>query len=313
MSNPNASSPTDPQVLTRFQEERARAAVPGLATTGPAVWPRFAGRIWRSQPTASRGKPAFWSFAHSPLVWLLLCLAIPFGCAGPGPAPRIAALGAAGASHEAPKGLASLSVPAQGTISAALGRDDPAYHASVENSGLTARNPKHRFEVRFGPGGPEVASGKARFGHSLEKLGYGDDLRPVVPAAPKAKQNRIEYSRGPLTEWYANGPLGLQQGFTLDAPPAGRGGGPLTLALRLSGRVRASLDGDTLILASPGGQGVLRYRGLTVFDATGRGLSANLALLGNTLRIRVEDHRARYPVTIDPLFEDAKLTGGGEW
>ena len=44
MPNPDASSPADPQVLTRFQEELARAAaMPGLAAAGPALWPRFAG------------------------------------------------------------------------------------------------------------------------------------------------------------------------------------------------------------------------------------------------------------------------------
>ena len=44
MPNPNAASPVDPQILTLFQEELARAAaMPGLAPPGPALWPRFAG------------------------------------------------------------------------------------------------------------------------------------------------------------------------------------------------------------------------------------------------------------------------------
>ena len=44
MPNPNPSSPVDPQVLTLFQEELARAAaMPGLAPAGPELWPRFAG------------------------------------------------------------------------------------------------------------------------------------------------------------------------------------------------------------------------------------------------------------------------------
>ncbi|MGQ0591408.1 MAG: hypothetical protein ACT4QB_01835 [Gammaproteobacteria bacterium] len=42
MPNPNASSPADPQVLTLFQEELARAALPGLAAPALALWPRFA-------------------------------------------------------------------------------------------------------------------------------------------------------------------------------------------------------------------------------------------------------------------------------
>ncbi len=43
MPNPYASSPADPQVLTLFQEELARAtAMPSLSAAGPALWPRFA-------------------------------------------------------------------------------------------------------------------------------------------------------------------------------------------------------------------------------------------------------------------------------
>lgn len=44
MLNPYPSPHSDPEVLTRFQEELARAtARPGLAPAGPALWPRFAG------------------------------------------------------------------------------------------------------------------------------------------------------------------------------------------------------------------------------------------------------------------------------
>ena len=34
-----------------------------------------------------------------------------------------------------------------------------------------------------------------------------------------AKSNRVELERGRISEWYVNGPLGLEQGFTLQAPP----------------------------------------------------------------------------------------------
>ena len=45
-------------------------------------------------------------------------------------------------------------------------------------------------------------------------------------------------------EWYANGPSGLEQGFTLSSAPERLGTGPLTLALDLSGNLTASLDRD---------------------------------------------------------------------
>ena len=44
MPNLNPSPHSDPELLTRFQEELTRAAaLPGFASPGPALWPRFAG------------------------------------------------------------------------------------------------------------------------------------------------------------------------------------------------------------------------------------------------------------------------------
>ena len=136
-------------------------------------------------------------------------------------------------------------------------------------------------------------------------------LLPVASAGPPtATKNRVEYRRGALTEWYVNGPLGLEQGFTLAAPPAKRDIDPLTLALTLSGTLRASLEpGATDLELAPAGQPAsLRYRGLAASDATGRALRAWLVLDGTTLLVRVDDAAARYPLTIDPFIEQAKLT-----
>ena len=46
---------------------------------------------------------------------------------------------------------------------------------------------------------------------------------------------RVEYRRDGLTEWYINGPRGLEQGFTLAAPPAGA---------RSSSRLALAVTGD---------------------------------------------------------------------
>jgi FG-GAP repeat protein len=200
-------------------------------------------------------------------------------------------------------------VPAQGAISAVLGRDQPAYHATPSRAGLAVRNHQHGLSVDFGPAGLEIISGTARLGMRLEAVGYGERLTPVAATIPKAQANRIEYRRGRLTEWYANGPVGVQQGFTLQAPPAEVKAGPLTLALALSGNLKPALDKatNTLTLAASG-QAVLRYRGLSALDATGRELPASLKLTGQTLTLEVDDRDARYPLLIDPFIEAAKLT-----
>ena len=53
---------------------------------------------------------------------------------------------------------------------------------------------------------------------------------------------------------------------------------------------------------------VLRYSGLFAVDSSGRQLRSWLELENGTLLIRVDDRGARYPVTIDPFFQQAKLT-----
>ena len=228
------------------------------------------------------------------------------------PATASAASGNPAAGKEgAGQGLAALSPAEQGVISQAIGRDDPAYHAVPSAAGPRAANARHEIRTEFSERGVAIISGRDRVTFTLKGTGYGDALSPVSPAAaPHARANRVEYRRGDLVEWYANGPSGLQQGFTLNSAPARRGSGPLTLALDVSGNLTTSLDRDGRGLAfsraereSP----VLRYAGLTAYDAAGRELPAHLELSVSTLLLRVDDTGARYPVVIDPFVHKATL------
>ena len=125
-----------------------------------------------------------------------------------------------------------------------------------------------------------------------------DGLRTLAAAgrspAPIKRANRVSYRRGSLTEWYANGPLGLEQGFTLNAPPAGARTGPLSLALSLSGSLQPSLGRDARSLGFAGSN--LRYTGLVAFDARGHKLPARLELRGQTLLISVDDAARATPL-----------------
>ena len=57
----------------------------------------------------------------------------------------------------------------------------------------------------------------------------------------------------------------------------------------------------------------LRYGELAVSDASGRRLRAGLELSRGHLVVRVWDRGARYPLHIDPFFQQGtKLTGAGE-
>jgi hypothetical protein len=198
-------------------------------------------------------------------------------------------------------GLSSLPAAAQGPIAAALGRDQPAYRVS----GLHAVNPAQGLRVGFSHRGVTVASGGAQLGLALSAYGYASALQPLASAAPRVSANRVSYSHGILQEWFANGPLGLEQGFDLAARPRS-GSGPLTFSLVLSGDLAASLHGGSLLLSGPGV--ALRYGGLVVTDARGRVLHAWLELAGGHLLIRVDDRGAVYPLRIDPLIQQAELT-----
>lgn len=113
-----------------------------------------------------------------------------------------------------------------------------------------------------------------------------------------------------MTEWYENGPLGLEQGFTLANPPGKATGEPLTLELALRGDLVAAVEstGTSLELRRKDGRVALRYTGLKVRDATARELRSRLEVRGDRLLLRVEDGEARYPVVVDPWIQQAELT-----
>jgi FG-GAP repeat protein len=198
-------------------------------------------------------------------------------------------------------GLMSLPLAARGPVSAALGRDERGYRVL----GLRARNPAQRLRVVFSDVGVTVASAKTRIHLALLAYGHGRALERVGSVSPKVLANRVAYSHGGVREWYANGPLGLEQGFDVARAPA-RGRGALTLSLALSGDVRARLQRTGVLLRGPGA--ALRYGGLSASDAGGRTLRSWLELAPGRLLIHVDDRRAVYPLKIDPFVQQAELS-----
>jgi len=203
-----------------------------------------------------------------------------------------------------------LPAAAKSAISAAIGRDQSAYHTVAVPNGFQTKNPQSNLQATFTRQSVQVEnSAQARWEFNLAAYGQGSKLQPTSAAKPRASGNRVEYRRGALTEWYVNGPAGLEQGFTIARPPKGSKRGTLTLALDLSGNLTPALDAAKtgLVLSGNGGEAAFRYSGLTAYDATGRQLRSWLELHGNRLLVQMDATGARYPVTVDPYIQRAKL------
>ena len=214
--------------------------------------------------------------------------------------------------------LSELPLSLQHTVSEALGRNQSDYHPERQPNGFRAATPAQGYTTHFGIEGVTLSVGQSRLKLQLTGVGYGERLTPVAAALPTSSDNRIEYRRGNVTEWYVNGPLGLQQGFTLEERPdltgfqnlSGLKEQSLTLALAVSGGWQAEVSAGGRDLSLTAGDGAsLRYCGLLVYDATGQELPARFTLnpQSNIVNILVDDSAAIYPLTIDPFIQQAYL------
>jgi hypothetical protein len=196
---------------------------------------------------------------------------------------------------------------AGGAISNSLGRDQPAFHVATRSGGLIANNPAQRLTASFGDQGVLVRSGSATFGLRLLSYGAGRHPTPVAATAPRAAANRVVYSHAAITEWFENGPLGIEQGFDVATAPTTMSGHELTIELGLRGNMQARADGSGgLLLTGPKGQ-QLRYTGLRASDARGRALHTSLTVGPGRAVIHVQTRGAVYPLRIDPFIQVAKF------
>ena len=204
---------------------------------------------------------------------------------------------------------APINAPAKPGISATLAHNAHTYQTAVQAAGVRMTNPANRLVADFTSNGVNLVAGSAQAEIAFSAYGYGEKLHAARPAAPNVQGNRLEYARGALSEWYVNGPFGLEQGFTIPLRPGKSQGKPLALAFTIRGDLVAVLDADAHGLTLENNHvPVLRYQDLKVTDATGRELRAWMEVHRNRLLIRVKDAGARYPLTIDPFFQAAELT-----
>jgi hypothetical protein len=212
-------------------------------------------------------------------------------------------------------GAANVAYEARASISRELGLDIPAYHLLPDAGGFRAANPAQHLRIDFTRSGVLLGSGAGQLSLRLRAEGAGSSLHAVSTVGPQLERaNGIAYVHEGITEWYANGPLGLEQGFSVARAPASAGA--LTLAVGVSGASHIALAaaGQSALLRGAGGDR-LRYRGLSARDANGRALRTWMTIDAQQLLLHVDARGARFPLVVDPMVEaepEQKLNAGSE-
>ena len=178
---------------------------------------------------------------------------------------------------------------------------------SLEDSGhgtWRGENPAQRLTLEFDGQEARLSHPDGSVALHLTGCGYGERLRKPPGARLTGTGNRVEYQRGDLTEWYVNGSQGVEQGFTLARRPGtDRDSDPLVIALGVSGELLpAQGPGEDSVRFESGKGVVLRYGGLTAWDARGHVLPSRLEVRAGEVRLIVEDRDAQYPLVVDPTW-----------
>ncbi len=260
------------------------------------------------------------------------------------PAPANLALGAASGGKtqhltspdQTPQGLAKSD---WASIRAAY---EAGRHAFMPTAtGWQARNPGQQWTTRFDGRGflSTPREGSWTWGLELKSYGFGAGQQPVggTPAV-KADGQRLTYQwDANVQEWWVNDKRGLEHGFTVKERPglrevldcgsplplseagekrqgtgalqdAGAPSKPLSFLLSTRGGLKPVVSADALgvLFQDAGGATVVNYAGLKVWDADGKVLPSRFeAAGGDTVRLLVEEAGARYPLTIDPIAQQA--------
>ena len=203
---------------------------------------------------------------------------------------------------------------------------DHSYLPDIE-AAYQAPNRAHNLRTYFTSGGVRIIPRTAEapdwiWGLSLVGYGFQDDVNPVMPAEVSASQNYVEYGRENITEWYINDEHGLEQGFTLNAPPVSQNAlatPQVVLTMDIYGNLKAirGNPGGDIDFHTDDGTRVLRYGKLYVSDSTGKDLPAELVISCRQIDILIDTSGAIYPITVDPLATSPNWTAEGnrtdEW
>jgi hypothetical protein len=200
----------------------------------------------------------------------------------------------------------TLAAPASATI----GGSERAFWAARRGQALLTEG--GGIHGTFTASGVHLRTRRGTLAMSLAAVGRGQQITPLGAVAPEGSRSQVVYRHGSISEFYRNGPYGLEQAFTLLKRPRA-GTGSLVLALGVRGPLIPQQAGAQILFKTRSGATALRYGQLSAFDATGRPLPAFMQKRNGSIELRIDDSNARYPLRIDPFIQQGpKLTGSGE-
>lgn len=190
---------------------------------------------------------------------------------------------------------------------------EAARHAAgVTENGLQFRNPGQQWKTEFDGRGFVVRpdSGKWSWGLELTCYGWGDDHTntQMADSVGFTGQEVCYKWDDTLTEWYKNEKRGLEHGYTVHHRPAGaKGAMVLELAVRGDLLPLVQSSGLDVQFVDRSNGTVLNYSGLSVVDVDGKAIPARFEYANARLLLTVNDATAHYPITIDPIAQQAYL------
>jgi hypothetical protein len=195
----------------------------------------------------------------------------------------------------------------------AEGERDAAYRMRVARDGrVTAETPTMHMAAQIDEHGATLTTTRDSWHVTLDAASVWCEGRrqPLVhTGSPRVSEtpNRVALAKvvdgdSRIDEWYENGPLGLEQGFTLDESPC-RGSSASDVAIEVStgGLSPALTAPDSAELRDAAGESRLAYTDLAAHDAGGAALRTHMSVEERSILLHVDMSNARFPVVIDPL------------
>jgi hypothetical protein len=190
-----------------------------------------------------------------------------------------------------------------------------------------ACNPGQQWTTRFDGRGfvTEPRGGSWQWGLELTRYGFPGSERALADSASVTPAGqRLTYGwDDALQEWFVNDTRGLEHGFTVQTRPAGAAAdAPLRFEFDVRGSLAAKVadDGLGVQFLDADGTTVLNYDGLKVWDADGKILTSRFTATplptehqtpntehSASFTLLVDERNARYPLTIDPIAQQAYL------